>query len=158
MRGQQVQCPRGGLAAALAGGAQLAAGALGPRIGAERVERVPRGAQRRAGLAGLLAAAQPHAVRELQPGAVQRPGHQAGAEGSIKQRLGVVSGQHRRRRHQAGAQQGGTGRGRLGDELGVMAAGRILVAAARGGLGQVNQGPGPQVRVIGGVLRVEDPG
>ena len=38
-----------------------------------------------------------------------------------------------------------------------MAAGRVLVAAA-GGFGQVNQGPGPQVRVIGGVMRVEDPG
>jgi len=39
-----------------------------------------------------------------------------------------------------------------------MAAGRVLVAAAGGGLGQVNQGPGPQVRVVGGVMRVEDPG
>ena len=39
-----------------------------------------------------------------------------------------------------------------------MAAGRVLVAAARGGDGQVDQGPGPQVRVIGGVMRVEDPG
>jgi Bacterial regulatory proteins, luxR family len=38
-----------------------------------------------------------------------------------------------------------------------VAAGRVLVAAL-GGLGQVNQGPGPHVRVIGGVLRVEDPG
>ena len=39
-----------------------------------------------------------------------------------------------------------------------MAAGRVLIAAAGGGLGQVNQGPGAHVRVIGGVLRVEDPG
>jgi hypothetical protein len=61
LRGQQVQDPRGWLAAALAGRAELAAGALGgrarPGIGSERVEGVPRGAQRRAGVAGLLAAA-----------------------------------------------------------------------------------------------------
>ncbi len=59
LRGQQVQRPRGWLAAALAGCAQ-----------------------RRARLGGLLATAQPHAMSELQPRAVQRPAGQAGAEGS----------------------------------------------------------------------------
>jgi hypothetical protein len=38
-----------------------------------------------------------------------------------------------------------------------MVAGRVVVAAAGGGLGQVDQGPGLQVRVIRGILRVEDP-
>ena len=70
LRGELAACVGCALARRLAGGEQLARGALGERLGAHRREQLVRGAQRLARVDPPVLAAQPLAVEEMRAGEI----------------------------------------------------------------------------------------
>jgi hypothetical protein len=157
LRRQLIAGFRHATAARLTGRAQLAAGLVAPRLAAERVEGVARGAQQVPRIGDPPPPSQPLTESELRAGALERPAREIGAErrpepllclGVVgKQRAGVIQAE---RDPAAGALA------RLRLDL-LHARSRLLDAVEmQRGLGQVPDQPGGDHGVIRRVRGIEE--